>query len=323
MEEIEVKVDKRLELMGVLLNLSIYGEKFPMCLRECKSKTYYEDYKNQFLKYKTHPAITTLNEIISTLNFSYDAPPELFLQLDDNYNFIGQNKYPFVDRLEKSELVLKFFDEVKDFVKVSNFEEFFNSHAKLYQEEIEKFNTNINLKGVLPWLKNFYNQDLHEYTFKVYIAILAEGGGGYGFEEGCVDTSLQRTHQVSKVAISYYLHEFSHPIVNPLLDKYYSKVKKPNFTKQELDKLQETGYGDMFSIVVDAVIRAIELLYIKDTDPSCLERFYNKQENNGFPKIIIDAIAEKMEEYRKNPNRNFEDGFMEIANAIAEVQEKK
>ena len=91
-KDINVKVDKRIELLGVCLRLSCYKEKLPSLVIELKNYPYLEEVEKWFAPFKEHKAIKTLNEIIKTLSFGYDAPVFLMLQVDDNLNFYGQDR---------------------------------------------------------------------------------------------------------------------------------------------------------------------------------------------------------------------------------------
>lgn len=155
MQEIEICVDKRIELIGILLRLSNYKNSYPNLVLNIKNYPYLDNVYLHFSPHKNHRAVTLLNEILIKGNsFAFDVPALLFLNLDCDYNFVGQDKEPFTDRLNKSKLVLEFLKEAKNFVNDTNFEEFYNSHVNVYEEEIQSFKNSVDINNILPFLKN-------------------------------------------------------------------------------------------------------------------------------------------------------------------------
>lgn len=137
MKKIEICVDKRTELMSVLLYISNYRKEYPNLIDYDRDNAYINDVYNHFSKFSKHRAIEILNEIIEKLNFCYDAPYSLIMQLDNDFNFETLADYPYATRLKSSPLVLEFLSEVKNFVKESEFEKFYDEHKEIYQDFVD------------------------------------------------------------------------------------------------------------------------------------------------------------------------------------------
>ena len=66
-----VKIDKRIEMLGICLRLSDYHDKFYHLVTDLKNYPYLEEVNKYFSKFKNHKAIKLLNEVIEKLSFSY------------------------------------------------------------------------------------------------------------------------------------------------------------------------------------------------------------------------------------------------------------
>ena len=126
--EINVCVDKRTELMGVLLLISDYGKHNPSLVEVRHNEEYRKKLFKHFAAFKNEKAVKLLNEICNKLSFNVDAPIALIWQLDENYKFDKLLPYPFEKRLNSSNLVIEFLKVVPHFVEVSGFEKFYKSY---------------------------------------------------------------------------------------------------------------------------------------------------------------------------------------------------
>ncbi len=321
MSDIEIKVDKRMELIGVCLRLSNYSNKFPFLVKTLDGFSYHEEVEKYFEKYKNHNAIKLLNKIIAELNFAYDAPFFLMTYVDADWNFNGQNKYPFATGLEKSPLILEFFAELKDFVKVSKFEEFFNNHKSLYKSEVESFSRSVSLDDIIPYMKGLFHIDFNDKEFKVVLALLSTYGGygGNDFDRKevfCIESKSMSENwgENTARARSHYLHEFCHSVINPLTRKNFDKIEQINIPNEEFEKLKKAAYGNEEIIVNEYIIRAIQVCYIRD----CKEdesKFIKTNENLGFNKKVILNLADKLKNIKES-GTDFEKEYLNIANII-------
>lgn len=138
MKQIEVRVDKRTELMEVLLYVSDYRKEYPNLVLYNKDIPYVKDVYNTFNKFSNHKAVKFLNEIVENLNFSYDAPFQLAWELKDDYTVGTLKANPFKYRLKSAEVVKNFMNEIADFAKQSGFDEFYEAHKPYYNACIER-----------------------------------------------------------------------------------------------------------------------------------------------------------------------------------------
>ena len=180
MKEVKITVDKRSEVVDILLYLSDYRKEYPNLVLYNKDIKYVEDVYNHFKEFSNHVAVRLLNEIVEKHNFCYDAPFILAMQLNEDLSVGEIRDYPFKTRLKGDKLILDFMDAIKDFAIKSDFEGFYNEHQSYYQNII---NATKNQLGD-DWyskVKEFYKlkSDI-EYVIN-FLPLSAEGGAFYDY----------------------------------------------------------------------------------------------------------------------------------------------
>lgn len=180
MKKIKIGIDKKTELMSVLLYISNYRKEFPNLILYNKEIPYVRDVFEHFSQFSKHRAVVLLNEIIEKLNFSYDAPYILISQLNDDFSVGELKDYPFRSRLKESHLVLDFLSEIKGFVQESGFEEFFKKHGDSYKRWLDEFKSKIDLP-YLDKFEEFYRiKTNRNYTINL-LPMTGYGGAYYDF----------------------------------------------------------------------------------------------------------------------------------------------
>lgn len=172
-QKIKVTVDKRTELLYVILGLSDYFNRYPEQRVDSMGYPYKAEVDEYFKDFKNHKVVGLANDAIVSMKgaFSYDALPALFLQLDENLDFQGYNFYPFVDRLNKSPLILELLNEAKNFAKESNFDKFYSSHLDFYNSVITSTETYLKDKKISEFIDEFYKLSLNrQYLIKSHFA---------------------------------------------------------------------------------------------------------------------------------------------------------
>ncbi len=318
--EIKVRVDKRTELLGVLLLISDYGKLYPELVAVCHNAEYREKFFKHFDAFKNERAIKLLNEICNKLSFNVDAPIALIWQLDENYKFGKLLPYPFEKRLKSSNLVVEFLKEIPHFVEVSGFEKFYKSNQNYYNKIIKETEKSVHLDAIEKFFNEFYKMDI---PTKFIINLLPHSThGNYGVEsKGAIVCNLCAKEVNGELAFVYndvgnmIVHEFSHPIVNPLVDKY-AKLPK-NYFKRIYPQMIKAHYNnDDFNIFHELVIRSIEYVWIKyyyksihngRTPAEQADFVKEKHKEIGF--IYLDILTKLMEDYYLNRDKytNFEE----------------
>lgn len=178
MNKVEVRIDKRTELMSVLLYVSNYRKEFPHLVLFNKDVEYVRDVHEAFSKFANHKAVELLNEIVEKLNFSYNAPFQLAWELKEDYSIDKLLADPFKDRLQSAPVVESFMKEIKDFAEKSNFEQFYNEHLEYYQKCIDRAKTAIDFEELSHFEEFFKEKTKREYIVNL-LPLCARNGSFY------------------------------------------------------------------------------------------------------------------------------------------------
>ena len=319
--KIDITIDKRTELLGVLLLISDYNKSFPNLLEVCNNEEYRNKIFNNFNKFKKEKAVVLLNEIIENLNFSYDAPVSLFLQLNEDFTFEKLNEYPFYSRLEKDDLVIKFLKELPKFAKKINFDEFYTSNLPLYNKIIAEVKDKTHIHDVISFINKFYNANLHDKEFVINLLPYTTKGNFSTFHNNKIYSNLgvkpstnNKMRFVSnKDCGGLILHEFCHYIVNPLTDKY-SKIKKSYF-KDVWKEMDKQAYGHAPTIINEHVLRAVDKIYLNNYINTKQSKKYAKDEMeyeiNKCSFIYLPDLVKDLKDYYINLDKykNFEEFY--------------
>ena len=320
MNNISITVDKRTELLGILLLLSDYNKNYGFLIEECGNKEYRDKIFNNFSQFKDEKAVQILNQIFNELNFRYDAPVSLFLQLNEDLTFNQLDEYPFETRLNKSQLIIDFLNELPNFSKTINFEEYYNSNMKFYNEIIEETNNKIDVEQVVSFISSFYKMDISNIQFVINLLPYTTNGN-FGSNHNNVNYSNLGLKKFQKKELTFVtdnnfgtlaLHEFSHSIINPLTSKY-STIKGQDFA-EIWDVMVKKAYGNVETIINEHIIRALEIFYLKNilnTEETIklAEERLEREFNGGF--IHIKDCLLSLEDYYQNIDsyKDFEEYF--------------
>ena len=325
---IEVKVDKRTELMGVLLLNSDYINEENELVEECNNKEYRDDIINYFSKFKNEEIFKILNKIYQKYYFNYDAPIYLILQLNEDFTYENLPNYPFRDRLGADKLILDFLNEISNFVQKTKFLEFFNSHKDFYQTGINQIKNLIKEYKIVEFLQDFYKIDLCNVKFIINLMHFASSVN-YGTQSNnefvcncCLrESNNGKINFIDSVdnTLTLYVHEFSHSIVNPLTDKYNDI--KLEFFNEIKEKMQKQNYWHLETIINEHIIRALEVVYMKieskiPNNLQCANKYITDNKEIGFK--YIETCVNSLEYYIKNKDKykNFEEYFPKILQDI-------
>lgn len=325
---IEVKVDKRTELMGALLLNSDYVKKEKYLVEECNNIEYRNEIIKHFSKFKDQKIFKILNKIFKKYYFNYDAPIYLILQLNEDFTYENLPDYPFRDRLGADQLILDFLNEIPSFVKQSKFLKFFEDNSDFYKTGIIQIQNLIKDYNIVNFLTEFYKIDLSNVKFIINLMHFATKVN-YGTQNNnefvcncCLRESKNgKINFIDSVdnTLTLYVHEFSHSIINPLTD-IYNDIKLEFFNEIK-EKMQKQNYWHLETIINEHIIRAIEIIYMKlepkiPNNLECAQNYLNSNKEIGFK--YIDTCVASLEKYLKNKDKykNFEEFFPQILKDI-------
>jgi hypothetical protein len=312
-KDVNISVDPRMELLGIVQYLSGYEEKTGLI-------TDYEfGYKREidayFSEYEDHPAVQKFASL-SSLGFSFDAPAAAMLHLSDPPELeIIRPFTAYLKRRAWGEDNLKdFVEKLRDFVEESNFMEFYSQHSSLYRTITENVEAKIEGRNYVDILEDYFGMENHSYN--IILALLFHPGGfGPRLErdDGRFDIyNICGPHGVEDDIPHFgtekyfnYLawHEFSHSFINPLTSKFHDQVEQyEDLIKPVKELMSSQAYPSWPIIVNEHVVRAVttRLAYINDGSKEG-KRALNKERARGF--IYFPALLNKLKQYENSRDK--------------------
>lgn len=311
--------DKRLELIyGILycvnkdlnneLHKGLFIEEMPKYCNE-----FYEMYKkgisDEFKKYIINYGMSG----------SWEIPAVIALSLDENYNII-ENEYlnlyvkKNMPNYNKEELE----KNLKKFVMKSNYEKFYTNHNLFYSNIVNEYKKSMNEFNVFDKnvIENFYGYKIGNMEIKLYN--FTTGSCGILVDKNIyyiqrVDNSGKDENNFKfKCKINNIFHEFSHPYIAPLVEKYFSDYDFTELYQNTLDNgLPTNVYKNIkppYEILNEYLVRSIALyLENKYNGKDSIEKTINKEKANGF--IYVEEISNKFN--NKDKYTSFDEFFKE------------
>ena len=324
-----VQINPYLEFMNAILLTSRYNEITKPYVGYGLMTEEDNEYTNAlkaFLKpYHNEPIYEIVEKMIPK-GFTFSRPVELMLSLGNSTDFeiqltISPLCIEYCGGIDQIKTLLK---EMKAFEKKVDFFNFFNSIKTFYNLIIEKVSETVLAYPFIKLIEEQFGTQQNSYNY--VISSLMIGNFGINF----VDNKTNKLDIFSVFAIDDYslspsvlFHEYSHPFINPLTDKYYDLVQKYKYAYEKLKNYKlpnyKSGYGDFKEYVNEHFVRAMTIHLIKKINQR--EMASELLENDlyrGY--IFIPEILKKYEYYDLNRDTflNFDQFYPELINVFSQ-----
>ncbi len=284
MKHLEINTDYRIELFSLIVFLSELDEKYAV---DRSDSEYAISLREKFLQFATHEAVIKLPEIWES-GICWDTVPLLLFHLTDEFEF--DPNVPIMEYL-KSQYegdfcdVIKYVELVKDFVKKSNFKQFFDSLGT--SEYVIKVREKCSELPVLEILEEYINVELPKSDVIVSLQSFSSFGTSIqtkkGRENHCIlgAQSLKTAianNNFDRIALSIIWHEFLHPVINPLTDKLFEEPF--NLTDSQVEWYCQVNESIIWAICFRLLLK-VGLVTDKSDD-----WYFSNAERNGAPKLV-------------------------------------
>lgn len=228
---ITFSIDPRVELIfGMLSKLKKENSKLEEELDyiECFDNDYYSEYANkmyELIDFNKYPKLLQWTVKLSQVP-SCDIVPNITMMISENFQTkenIEENEYfnKFFNSIEEYK---QFICDINEFVVQEDYLKFYKSNFDEYNRMIDESTTiypsNMNIKDI----EDYYNSQLNKYP--VIYSIFFNGGFGpivdgipTCFKGLWLDENGKYVENTT--GILNLFHEYSHPFINPLVDKYW------------------------------------------------------------------------------------------------------
>ena len=290
-------VDKRTELMSVILALS-QGNEY---IEEHFSFDIKDEYRqllyNHFFKFKNHKAVALAKQIAKNVEgFCFDNPIRLAFALNKQLKFDGKIEKYLLQELEHEELLKEFMSKIVNFAKDSNFEKFYIDNNVYYSSKIEELKKMFNADLFIYELQKFLKDKVQDDFFVNIIPMLANANHGFKVNNnnfaniGMLSEDFKTINKFNNGTIHTIIHEFVHNFVNCYTDN--NRLLIPDELR---NKLKNMGYGNPISYLNDTIVRAITIRLREKIENIDTQKFFDIENKFGF--VYVKKVYNELLEY--------------------------
>lgn len=192
----------------------------------------------------------------------------LVIAIDDEYNLKYIPKLKIYGNFD----ITYYVDLIRNLAVKVNWNEFYDSHKDFYNRflsNVYRFPDNLNLDR----FKKFMGQKFNNYYY--FPSVLFNGGFGPSNNDGCFYFKGFKNYDEKKFLYDYdYLletlfHEYSHPVVNPIVDKYIDLINnKDELLKYSLDNNLVPIYNNINTLLFEYMVRTFAYIFTLDFYPN-------------------------------------------------------
>ena len=270
------------------------------------------------------------------MNGNWNQPAYIALSLDENYNIISNETLVKEVIMENDEYDKNKIERLlKEFVLKSNYEEFYNSHKSFYEKIIKSYKESISKYNPFDdnFIQDFYGYKVGNMSIKLY-----------NFTSGSMGTLIndnqyyiQRVDNIGKDEDNFIfkpkmftmIHEFSHPYINPLVEKYFSDIDCSSIYEEIITSANNSVISEnyvllsndkAYQILAEYLVRTVTVVIgRKFESKEKIDKEIQNQIDKGF--IHIEYLIKLFD--KKDNYNTFEEFFEnEIVNYILDLKEK-
>ena len=270
---IDVRVDRRTELMGIVFRLAGNPE-----YQQAKLDGYAAAVDEWFGKFAKEPVVARAKKLRQTRGVSYDAPMSLAVHLAEGDDWRLQVPLaPWPDALDSrwtESDVKAFVRELGRFASKTRFDRFMTEHRELYDTACARLRAVIDEHARLGWFDEFFGRRPGA-RFTLCLGLL-NGGANYGprvrHKDGTEelfsvlgvwlvdDEGLPR---FDASVVSTIVHEFCHSYCNPLIDAHLDALRPAGeaLWPHVAEGMKAQAYGNWSTMLRESLVRACVVRY--------------------------------------------------------------
>lgn len=328
MKQFNINVHPCLELINSILLTSRYNEItkefIGYGLMSEEQNEYTTAIKSFLQPYHCHEIYRMVEAMIPN-GFTFSRPVELALCLNgqNNFSFKFQPSDLCIRYCGGMETITTFLAALQQFANETDYFSFFDKAVKFYHPILAEIEKNILAYPFISLLENEYGKEQNSYNY--IISSLMIGSFGIEFTDAATQKSdLFSVFSTDNFSLSpaILFHEYSHPFINPLTEKYSDIANQYQDAYESLKKYKlpdfQSGYGDWQECINEHLVRAMAIhLTSKCNLTELADQLRNNDLYRGYKYIPL--ILERYAFYDNNRNRytNFESFYPELLKVFA------
>jgi hypothetical protein len=327
---LSIGTNPQIELISIVQTISKYPEVFDFLMAKDSSE-YKTEVIRHFSPYKNHPVVRMLNRLSmqpGMLNFS--APSAIMLLIDKKFDLrsdIIMDDF-VVKRTGGLDSLKTFLDLLKDFAVKSSFNSFYKSHEDFYLNISEDVIKNLGQINYINELENFYGETQRSYNI---VLVPLYGYVGFGNSLLFPDNKRELFCTIGPKGVvgnspffgnEDYLkdmirHEFSHPFINPLTEKYWDKIR--DFSRNYLaipEVARKSVCGDWQECINEFIIRSITTQLAYNESEESGAAMYQREKIRGVNYLDPLLISIRIYQNERDRYPTFESFYPVLLNAF-------
>jgi hypothetical protein len=329
---VQLKLDRRFELMSIVCRLAGFGEYSQGTIGD-----YNAALDAHFGPFKTHRAVLMLKELKKD-GIAFDAVPHLAVRVKDAIDFAPTLPLDTAHGLDsrwkpgKAEAFLK---AMADFARDTKAEAFFAAQAPFYERLLESCR-----KDLLPnldhawFLRTFGSLGQDTFTLGVaplngfgnFSALTPNSAGGvdrYAFiGTGPAPLSGQIPRFPKEFCLGTLVHEFLHGFANPWVMRHIAELKAAGeaLNASVADEMRSQAYGTGDIALFESLVQAFTIRYFRELGQEDMAR-RQEQEQQRTGWYWVKGLAERLAEFGADRARypQFEDFSPRLVAAFQEM----
>lgn len=330
--QINVGVFPQVELISIVQTISNYPTVFSFLMAK-DSSGYKTDVINHFQSFQNHPAVQMFNRLSlqpRMLNFS--APSFIMLHANEKLELrsdVEPDDFVF-QRAGGTDSLKVLLVNLKDFAVQSGFNMFYLEHQDYYRYVIKNTIQNIGQTNYIAELESFYGKRQKSYNIALVSLYNHVGfGNSLLYPDGKreiynVMGPKNVTDDIPFFGDENYLkylirHEFSHPFLNPLTEKYWDYIKEYSASYDSIpENARKNVCGDWQECINEFVIRSVTTHLAAKTSPEEGRNYFEKEKKRGVS--YLDSLVERINIYDVNREKypTFESFYISILDVFKE-----
>lgn len=271
---IEVRVDRRFELMSIVFRLADFSE-----YRMGNVTDYNEAVDTYFSPFKEHAAVKMARGLRESVAF--DAIPNLAVRVTDAVSFTPlrslEDPATHLDSRWKPGVAAEFLKAMASFAKDTKADLFFEAQEPLYREALASCREGLVSHLDQGWFARTFGKRDRD-TFTLCVALL-NGGGNYGASVpnakggedlfaliGTQETPKGKSPNFTQAYLGTLVHEFLHSFLNPWVDRHLQELKAAGEALNEpvMEQMRRQAYGGASTALRESMVRAFTIRYFRD-----------------------------------------------------------
>jgi hypothetical protein len=288
---VQVKVDRRVELVSILFRLAgvrEYGMASP-------TLPYGLAVDYHFGPFRDHPAVAATRRVHEEAGIAYDAPMSLAVHLDERLRAPAFPP-PSLDARWHAVAFGDYVAEVRRFAAASRADQFFAGQAAYYRKVEDRFRRLLEREKPVAWFDSLFGARAG--ARYVLVPGLLTGPANYGphvERDGGAseiysivsleDVDAEGLPRPGQFTVELVVHELAHSYVNPLVDRHADdlEVSMSRIYSLVREDMRRQAYGSWKIMAYESLVRAVTQLYVRQRHgDDAADRLEREDESNSF-----------------------------------------